>query len=70
MASQNAMTVTTGDAILELQADAARKRRAELLALKNSGMQVRQIAKKVKLSRQRVHVMLKKAREDVKKNGG
>lgn len=69
MASQLASRLTTGDEVLEIQLDAAKKRRAELLALKEQGMQVRQIARKLKLSRQRVHVMLKKARED-RLNGG
>lgn len=68
MAPQTAIRVTTGDEVLEIQQDAARKRRAELLVLKDGGMSARQIAKKVNLSRQRVHVMLKKARAD--KNGG
>lgn len=68
MAPQTAIRVTTGNEVLEIQQDAARKRRAELLVLKDGGMSARQIAKKVNLSRQRVHVMLKKARAD--KNGG
>lgn len=62
-------SVTTGDEILEMQLEAARKRRAEILALYDSGLKVKQIAKKVKLTRQRVYVMLDKARED-RSNGG
>jgi DNA-directed RNA polymerase specialized sigma24 family protein len=69
MPSHSALNITTGEEVLEIQAEAARKRRSELLVLRKQGMSVRTIAAKMKLSTQRVHVLLKKARKDHQTGG-
>lgn len=59
-----ALNILTAIDVQQASADAARKRRAQALELKDSGLTHRQIGGILGVTRQRVSVMLKQARKD------